>query len=126
MNKVLLVLFSVVAFASAQLAANPPMTTYKFYCAQCHGMEGKGDGINITADFATTPRDLSNSLEMAKLSDADLMNIILDGGPATGKSALMPAWAKTLNNGEVEDLIQVMRGFCACQGPSQDVQSEGN
>jgi len=53
---------------------------------------------------------------MEKLSDADIKNVILDGGPALSKSALMPPWSKTLTGEEVDGLVQVLRGFCNCTG----------
>ncbi|MBT4162015.1 MAG: cytochrome c [Gammaproteobacteria bacterium] len=96
--------------------ASDSETTYKFYCAQCHGVNGDGTGPNVTADFATDPRNFTKKEDMAKLSDADIRSVILDGGPALSKSALMPPWSKTLTSEEVDGLVQVLRGFCNCQG----------
>lgn len=92
--------------------------TYNFYCAQCHGIQGKGDGPNITPEFATTPRDYTNQAEMEKLTDAEIRNVILDGGTSVGKSSLMPAWSKTLSDSQVEDMVAVLREFCQCTGPA--------
>ena len=91
-------------------------TVFKFYCAQCHGLEGKGNGPNVTKDFPVSPRDFTNSKEMDKLSDADLKNVILDGGPSVSKSPLMPPWGKTLTNEEVDGLIKHLRKLCNCKG----------
>jgi mono/diheme cytochrome c family protein len=102
-----------------QASASDSKTVFDFYCAQCHGFEGDGRGPNVTADFATDPRDFTKSEEMEKLTDADIKNVILDGGPALSKSALMPPWSKTLTTEEVDGLVQVIRGFCNCQGASQ-------
>lgn len=89
---------------------------YNFYCAQCHGPTGKGDGINVTEDMPATPRDLSNAAEMNKLSDADIKNVVLDGGPAMGKSGVMPPWKKTLTDGEVDSIVKHLRKLCNCKG----------
>ncbi len=89
---------------------------FKFYCAQCHGLEGKGKGPNVTKEFPVSPRDFTNSAEMNKLSDADIKNVILDGGPAASKSPMMPPWSKTLSEAEVDALIQHLRKLCACTG----------
>jgi mono/diheme cytochrome c family protein len=89
---------------------------YSFYCAQCHGDTGKGDGANVTKDMPVTPRNFSNAAEMNKLSDTDLRNVIMDGGPALSKSALMPPWSQTLTEGEVGELIKHIRGICKCKG----------
>lgn len=90
--------------------------TFKFYCAQCHGVGGKGDGPNVTPDFPVSPRNFTNAQEMSKLSDADIKNVILDGGPAMSKSAMMPPWSKTLSESDVDALIGHLRTLCKCQG----------
>ena len=89
---------------------------FKFYCAQCHGLTGKGDGPNVTKDFPVSTRNFTNAKEMNKLSDADMKNVILDGGPAASKSPMMPPWSKTLSEAEVDGLIQHLRKLCACKG----------
>ncbi len=89
---------------------------FNFYCAQCHGLEGKGKGPNVTKDFATNPRNFTDAKEMNKLSDADIKNVILDGGPSVSKSALMPPWRKTLTEEEVDVLVKKLRVLCKCEG----------
>ncbi len=89
---------------------------FKFYCAQCHGLEGKGDGPNVTEDFATDPRNFTEAKEMNKLTDADIKNVILDGGPAASKSELMPPWGKTLTEEDVDALVKHLRKLCNCKG----------
>ncbi len=90
--------------------------TFEFYCAQCHGTDGKGKGPNVTKDFATSPRNFTNAKEMDKLSDADLKNVIIDGGPSVGKSSLMPPWGKTLTGEDVDALVGHLRKLCQCKG----------
>ncbi|MBT5109536.1 MAG: cytochrome c [Rhodospirillaceae bacterium] len=89
---------------------------FKFYCAQCHGLGGKGDGPNVTKDFPVSPRNFTNATEMDKLSDADLKNVILDGGPSVSKSPMMPPWGKTLSGEEVDGLVKHLRTLCKCKG----------
>ncbi len=89
---------------------------FKFYCAQCHGLDGKGDGPNVTKDFPVSPRNFTDATEMNKLSDADIRNVILDGGPAVSKSPMMPPWGKTLSTEEVDALIGHLRELCKCEG----------
>ncbi|MCP4696597.1 MAG: cytochrome c [Gammaproteobacteria bacterium] len=100
-------------FGSAQ--ASEGEQTYKFYCAQCHGMEGKGDGPNAKT-LPTDPRNFTKAEDMNKLSDADMKNVILDGGPAASKSAMMPPWSKTVTEAEVDDMIKHLRKLCNCKG----------
>lgn len=89
---------------------------FKFYYAQCHGPSGKGDGPNVTKNFPVSPRNFTSAAEMNKLSDADLKNVILDGGPAASKSPMMPPWGKTLSEAEVDALIKHLRKLCKCKG----------
>ena len=110
-----------VTFLAAQttvlpVAASETEVVFKFYCAQCHGLTGKGDGPNVTKDFPVSPRDFTNATEMAKLSDADMLNVIMDGGPSVSKSPMMPPWGKTLTDDEVKGLIAHLRVLCACEG----------
>jgi cytochrome c oxidase cbb3-type subunit 3 len=89
---------------------------FKFYCAQCHGLEGDGKGPNVTKDFPVSPRNFTSAAEMNKLSDADVRNVILDGGPALSKSPMMPPWSKTLSAEDVDALIKYLRKLCQCEG----------
>jgi mono/diheme cytochrome c family protein len=98
--------------------AEDAKTNFKFYCAQCHGLEGKGDGPNVTEDFATDPRNFTIAEEMNKLTDADIKNVILDGGPSASKSELMPPWGKTLTEAEADELVKYLRDLCNCKGKS--------
>ncbi len=119
MKKVLTLVFA--AGLASQITA-PPVhaaeteTVFSFYCAQCHGLTGKGDGPNVTKDFPVSPRNFTDATEMSKLTDADLRNVILDGGPAVSKSPMMPPWGKTLSDEEVDGLVGYLREVCACQG----------
>lgn len=117
MKTIILTVAAILMFNLLPVAqASEPKVVFNFYCAQCHGPNGDGKGPNVTADFATDPRDFTKADEMVKLSDADIKNVILDGGPALSKSALMPPWSKTLTNEEVDGLVQVLRDFCQCEG----------
>jgi cytochrome c oxidase cbb3-type subunit 3 len=114
-------LYAAVALALSVVAAGPAQAVevekvFKFYCAQCHGLGGKGDGPNVTKDFPVSPRNFTNAKEMNKLTDADIKNVILDGGPAASKSPMMPPWSKTLTEAEVDALVGHLRKLCACKG----------
>tara|TARA_B100001964_G_C14214044_1_gene591819 strand:+ start:460 stop:831 length:372 start_codon:yes stop_codon:yes gene_type:complete len=89
---------------------------YKFYCAQCHGDNGDGKGINVTEDFPVTPRAFNNAKEMNKLTDADLRNVIREGGPIVSKSEMMPPWGKTLSDADIDGLVKMLRELCQCEG----------
>ncbi len=97
-------------------ASDSTKQVFKFYCAQCHGDTGTGDGVNVTEDFATEPRNFTSGKEMSKLSDADIKNVIMDGGPSASKSALMPPWGKTLTDAQADELVAYLRELCNCKG----------
>jgi cytochrome c oxidase cbb3-type subunit III len=119
MNK-LIATAAMAAFAAhsamAPAAAQEAEEVFSFYCAQCHGLTGKGDGPNVTEDFPVSPRNFTNAVEMDKLSNADLKNVIMDGGPAVSKSPMMPPWSKTLSEEQIDGLIQHLRKLCDCEG----------
>ena len=110
--------FAVLVFplALAPAGAAEAEKVFKFYCAQCHGLGGKGDGPNVTKDFPVSPRNFTTATEMDKLSDADLKNVIMDGGPSVSKSPMMPPWGKTLTAEQVDGLIKHLRALCNCKG----------
>lgn len=105
------------AFFSASFShAASAEENYRFYCAQCHGLTGKGDGPNAVESHPVTPRDHTNASEMSKLTDEDLISVIRDGGAATSKSTLMPPFSRTLAKSEISALKDYMRKLCKCKG----------
>lgn len=97
---------------------------YKFYCTQCHGMDGKGDGANSKPksvgidlpEMSVTPRNHTSPEDMNKLTDTDIENAISGGGGAVSKSTIMPAFGKTLTEAEIKDLLTHLRKLCKCKG----------
>jgi mono/diheme cytochrome c family protein len=111
----------VFSFFSSPLRAADADTKqlFNFYCAQCHGTGGKGDGPNVTDDFPVNPRNFTKKDEMNKLTDADIKNVILKGGPVASKSPMMPPWGKTLTDAEVDSLVLYVRELCQCKGKQE-------
>ena len=101
--------------AAGSVQAADSKQVFDFYCAQCHGTDGKGKGINVTKDFATDPRNFTNATEMEKRSDEDIRGVIKDGGPSISKSPLMPPWGATLTAAEVDGLVAYIRKLCDCK-----------
>lgn len=58
-------------------------------CVTCHGADGKGSGP-AAASLTPKPRDYTDSAWQASVKDDDLRKVIVKGGAAVGKSALMP------------------------------------
>ncbi|HEB79460.1 MAG TPA: cytochrome c [Rhodospirillales bacterium] len=118
MKKLILASFAAVVLSFGAAKAEETETLYKFYCAQCHGFDGNGDGPNVSQDFPVTPRNFNKGDVMGKLSDADLVNVIKEGGPSVSKSPMMPPWGKTLTDAEIAGLVKKLRVLCKCKGPS--------
>lgn len=87
---------------------------YRMYCMQCHGISGKGAGINAR-DMAVPPRNHGQAKYLKARTDAELFKAIKDGGLAVSKSALMPPWGKTLSDAEISALVAHIRKLCKCK-----------
>lgn len=88
--------------------------TYQWYCAQCHGVEGKGNGIN--AQFLTVPpRDHTKPEYIETRSDDELFDAIKLGGLAIGRAPCMPAWGHTLEDERIRSLVRYIRELCRCE-----------
>lgn len=88
--------------------------TYQWYCAQCHGVEGKGNGIN--AKWMTVPPlDHTQSDYLETRSDQELFDSIKFGGLAMGRAPCMPAWGHTLDEPMIRSLVLYIRELCQCE-----------
>jgi mono/diheme cytochrome c family protein len=88
---------------------------YASYCVTCHGEQGKGDGPASKA-LPVKAADHTNGAAMNQLSDKYLSDVISKGGPAVGKSPIMPAWGNQFKEQQVRDLIAFIRSLAE---PSQ-------
>lgn len=110
----LLALAAVMLASPAVSLAASAEENYRFYCMQCHGEEGKGNGPNATRHMPVDPRDHTSAYEMSKLTDKEIIAAITDGGTATSKSSLMPPFGKTLTRAEIIALKDHIRKLCSC------------
>lgn len=82
-------------------------TLYKEYCAQCHGLTGKGDG---PAASGLEPKPaIHANMPFDKLPMEYLYTVINHGGPAIGKSPNMPYWGLTIGQQGVADVIAYLK-----------------
>lgn len=91
-------------------------------CATCHGATGYGDGLAAAA-MLPKPRDFSDARWQATLTDADLRQVIKDGGLSRGLSASMPPHPD-LSAPQVEALVRFIRGVPGAKRGSE-VQGVG-
>ena len=100
--------------AFKQADAKRGAKVYKEYCVQCHGVEGKGNGIN--AKFLTVPpRNHTKAQYLETRSDEQLFEAIKFGGLSVGRAPCMPAWEHTLDDGIIQSMVQYIRELCQCE-----------
>jgi cytochrome c oxidase cbb3-type subunit 3 len=79
------------------------------HCAECHGVDGKGDAIVMHMDVP--PKDQSDTDYMKTLSDEFLYLAVCKGGEAVGRNFIMPAWGDLLSDQDIKDLVAQIRTF---------------
>ena len=86
-------------------AAPPP--SFVTRCSSCHGPRGHGDGV-AAGSLNPRPPDFRDPHWQKQASDDELRDVILHGGLARGRSALMPANAG-LSPSELDAIIRFIR-----------------
>jgi mono/diheme cytochrome c family protein len=81
------------------------------YCERCHNPESTVERVSNYDNLDVKPHPFTEGDTLNKIGDTDLTAIISHGGPALGKSALMPAWGNTLSKSEVQALISYIRAI---------------
>lgn len=79
------------------------------YCDRCHNPESTAERVSNYDNLEVKPHPFSEGDTLNKMSDANLTAIIMNGGPALQKSALMPAWGNTLSKSDIQALIAYIR-----------------
>ena len=80
---------------------------YQTRCAPCHGPDGKAATPTAQA-LNPKPRDHTDGAYMNQLSHEHLVKVIKNGGPAVGKSPIMPP-NPDLNDQQIDDIIAFVR-----------------
>ena len=79
-------------------------------CSRCHDPESSPQRVSNYDNLEVKPHQFTDGNTLNKMSDADLTSIILHGGPALNRSALMPPYGNTLSSTDVKALIAYTRG----------------
>lgn len=79
------------------------------YCSRCHDPESSPQRVSNYDNLEVKPHQFTDGNTLNKMSDADLTSIILHGGPALNRSALMPPYGNTLSASDVKALIAYTR-----------------
>lgn len=88
--------------------------TYQWYCTQCHGEKGHGNGVNAP-HLVVPPRDHTKASYLETRSDGQLFEAIKLGGLAVGRAPCMPAWGHTLDDKTIQSLVAYIRELCECE-----------
>jgi mono/diheme cytochrome c family protein len=79
------------------------------YCSRCHDPESSPQRVSNYDNLEVKPHPFTDGNTLNKMSDADLTSIILHGGPALNRSALMPPYGNTLTATDVKALVAYTR-----------------
>lgn len=84
---------------------------FKTRCTVCHGEQGAGDGPGAAA-IVPKPRAFADAIWQTSVTDEHLAKIIVEGGPAVGKSPGMPANPDLKGKDDVVSaLVRLIRSF---------------
>ena len=84
---------------------------YAARCLQCHGPHGHGDGKDA-ATLRPRPQALSDRMWQSNVSNARIERVLQHGGPAVGKSPVMPAFADLQGQPQLRSaLVALLRSF---------------
>ena len=100
--------------ADVSLVTEKTRQTYQWYCAQCHGVKGHGDGVNAL-HLVVPPRDHTKAAYLETRSNQQLFEAIKLGGLAVGRAPCMPAWGHTLDDKIIQSLVSYIRDLCDCE-----------
>jgi len=99
------------AAAAAPDAARAAEQVFATRCALCHGPAGRGDGPGAV-ELYPSPRSFQDAEWQRSVTDAQLAKVVVEGGPAVGKSAMMPPNPDLAAQPEVvAELVKRIRGF---------------
>jgi cytochrome c553 len=97
--------------SAAMAPADQARQMFNTVCATCHGANGDGNGP-AAANLTPKPRNYTDAAWQASVTDDYLHQVILKGGQAMGKSALMPAQPQLEAQPAVlDELVKIIRSF---------------
>lgn len=107
-------LIFIINFRHVMPEFTPAEDNFRYYCAQCHGLDARGGGPNALKHLPVDPPDLTDKKAMGRLTDDELMDVIRSGGKGPERSTVMPAFNKTLREIEIIYMKDYLRDLCDC------------
>lgn len=111
-----LLTLAIVSIPQLSLGGDSVKERFDWYCAQCHGVTGAGDGINSVDELPVGPMDLSVSKEIKKFTNDQIIGTLTHGGPTNNLDPLMPPWGNTFSESEIKELMLYVRSLCKGDG----------
>jgi len=91
---------------------------FRHYCAVCHGVSGKGDGVNADYLGDVHPADLTSE-SIDKLDDEEIYEVIEGGGAAVDISYYMPPWGAVFSESQIHSIVAYIRTLSAANGSKE-------
>lgn len=108
-TRALTLLCSMMLFSSTAMADGA--SDYATFCSTCHGAAGAGDGP-VASGLTPKPADFTSAEFWASRDDATIKKAILEGGPAVGKSPLMPPQGAIIKtDAQFDSLLAYLKAF---------------
>ena len=85
---------------------------YQTACSGCHGLDGRGREKSRVGFKEELP-DFTDCNFATREPDADWIAVAHEGGPVRGFSQMMPAFGDALSVGDLELVMNHIRGFCS-------------
>ncbi|MBI1200342.1 MAG: c-type cytochrome [Phenylobacterium sp.] len=86
---------------------------YDTYCAQCHGVNRNGKGVN-TVGLSVQPKDHTDTAGMSSIPREEMAGAIRNGGASVNKSALMPPWSSVFSDRQIDQMVDYLIHVCKC------------
>lgn len=103
-----------VAVPAQSSALEPAKAYFDWYCAQCHGNDGQGKGVNSSVpELPVGPMDLTSGKEMSRFDGPKIVKTLTHGGPVNALDSLMPPWGNRFTPEEIESLMRYVRSLCS-------------
>lgn len=84
-------------------------TLNEHYCERCHNSESTPERVSNYDNLEVKPHAFSDGDFLNKTTDDDMTAVIIHGGPALNKSALMPPYGYTFGKSDVQALMAYIR-----------------
>jgi mono/diheme cytochrome c family protein len=106
-------LLSAQSAGSGKMEFNTGKEVFERGCITCHGPDGRGTPKSTLGfEPPSTFPDFTNCNGTTREPNHDWKAIITHGGPARGFSEIMPSFLEALTSGQIDMVIEYLRGFC--------------